>query len=68
MTPEEERAWVQMLGSTRERQMATIRELLRYAHTDDMSAEDRTICRRQYQRLAEANEAPARELGASAHV
>jgi hypothetical protein len=51
MTPAEERAWVQGLGPTPARQRAVIAELLRHAGHDAMSHEDRSICRRQLERL-----------------
>jgi hypothetical protein len=51
MTDQEQREWVAMLGSTPHAQMAVIRELLRHASTDEMSREDRIICRVQLGRL-----------------
>lgn len=57
MTPEEQTAWVQLLGKTREQQMAVLATLLRYAGSDGMSSEDRTICRTQLQRLRDEGRA-----------
>ena len=44
MTPAEIRDWIEMLGSTRQVQIAVLKDLLRHATGDEMSSEDRTIC------------------------
>lgn len=46
MTEMEIKAWLCGLGTTRREQTAVIRDLLRHAGEDHMSAEDRAICRR----------------------
>ena len=55
MTEHDQRRWLATLGPTRERQIAVLRELLRHAAHDEMSAEDRAICRAQLARLEEEN-------------
>lgn len=61
MSEEEQREWVELLGKTPEQQAEAIKELLDYSHVDDMSSEDRIICRNQLARLnkeiAHANKA-----------
>lgn len=43
--------WLRLLAPNREGRVWVIRELLRYANVDRMSAEDRTICRQALQGL-----------------
>lgn len=40
-----------MMGRTPREQAARIAELLQFAHVDDMSADDRAVCRQQLARL-----------------
>jgi hypothetical protein len=54
MSEDEQIAWCQQLGRTVDAQATTLRELLRHAGEDEMSSEDRTICRRQLSRLTDA--------------
>lgn len=53
MSDDDQRAWVQMLAPDARRQILIIRDLLRHAIGDDMSDEDRAICRRQLARLGD---------------
>ena len=59
MTQWEQEQWLRSLGKTRDQQRRALAELLRHAAHDEMSAEDRAICRRWYQQLSE-QEASAR--------
>jgi hypothetical protein len=52
MTDYEQLCWLRTLGPTRQRQIAALRELLRFAQIDEMSMADLVICRRQLARLA----------------
>lgn len=53
MTKAEIKDWVTMLGSNDRERIASIRELLHYANDDGMSAEDRTICQQELERLCQ---------------
>ena len=51
MTEQEIKAWLRLIGRTDADRIRSIRELLRHANEDRMSAEDRTICRQTLTRL-----------------
>lgn len=51
MNEAEQLAWVAMLGKTPLEQASSIRELLKHANGDEMSADDRRICVAQLERL-----------------
>lgn len=51
MSDDEIRAWVRMMGRTPREQAARIVDLLQHAHEDEMSSDDRSICRQQLARL-----------------
>ena len=51
MTERDQREWVRMLGKTPSQQRLVIADLLRHANEDHMSSADRTICKRQLDRL-----------------
>jgi len=53
MTLREEFEWVTSLGDCREARLRAIQHLLRHAHGDQMSAEDRAVCARWLARLSE---------------
>lgn len=55
MSEDEITAWVRMMGRTPRQQAERIAELLRFAHVDEMSAEDRAICRQQLARLQQVS-------------
>ena len=44
LQPEEIEAWLDGLGTTRAARIVLLKELIRYANGDHMSAEDRVIC------------------------
>ena len=51
LQPEEIEAWVEGLGTTRTARIVLLKELIRYANGDRMTAEDRVICVNALHRL-----------------
>ena len=56
MTEPELKSWVSSLGHSTAERMKAIEDLLKHANGDEMSTEDRTICRKTLDRLRNGDE------------
>lgn len=59
LTDAEVAAWVNALAPTDTERLVVLRSLLRYANQDQMSKDDREICKKEIRRLQEKLHGPA---------